>query len=112
MYTPYSYQEECLVVIKTTRAQGKKTALMVMASGLGKTVTVAFDAKEWLKEHRGRILYLCHQNDILGQARQTFESILGDGYSYGFFTGREKTALSTGYQNPGRHVSATRWNLP
>lgn len=92
MYTPYSYQNECLVVLKTTRVQGKRTALVVMASGLGKTVTVAFDAKEWLKENRGRVLYLCHQNDILAQAQQTFKAVLGNGYSYGFFTGREKTA--------------------
>lgn len=92
MYTPYGYQEGCLVVLKTTRIQGKTVALIVMASGLGKTVTVAFDAKEWLKANKGRVLYLCHQNDILGQAQQTFESILGSGYTYGFYTGREKTA--------------------
>jgi len=47
--------------LKTTRREGKAAALIVMASGLGKTVTVAFDAKEWLKENKGRILYLCHQ---------------------------------------------------
>lgn len=92
MFTPYDYQEGCLVVLKTTRIQGKTVALIVMASGLGKTVTVAFDAKEWLKDNKGRVLYLCHQNDILGQAQQTFESILGSGYTYGFYTGREKTA--------------------
>ncbi len=92
MFTSYSYQEECLVVLKTTRIQGKAVALIVMASGLGKTVTVAFDAKEWLKANKGRILYLCHQNDILGQAQLTFASILGSDYTYGFFTGREKSA--------------------
>lgn len=92
MFTPYNYQEGCLVVLKTARTHGKTTALIVMASGLGKTVTVALDAREWLRNNRGRILYLCHQNDILGQAQQTFQSVLGDGYSYGFFTGREKTA--------------------
>lgn len=92
MFTPYGYQEGCLVVLKTTRIQGKTVALIVMASGLGKTVTVAFDAKEWLKANKGRVLYLCHQNDILGQAQKTFEEILGSGYTYGFYTGREKTA--------------------
>ncbi len=92
MFTPYDYQEECLVVLRTTRTQGKTVALIVMASGLGKTVTVAFDAKEWLTKNKGRILYLCHQNEILGQSQQTFESILGGGYSYGFYTGLEKTA--------------------
>lgn len=92
MYTPYTYQDGCLIILKTIRVQGKRIALIVMASGLGKTVTVAFDAKEWLTRNKGRILYLCHQNDILGQAQRTFQSILGDNYSYGFFTGQEKTA--------------------
>jgi superfamily II DNA or RNA helicase len=92
MFTPYPYQKRCLVVLKETRAQGKNVALIIMASGLGKTFTVAFDVLEWLKKNKGRILYLCHQNDILGQAKKTFESVLGSGYSYGFFTGQEKTA--------------------
>ncbi len=92
MFAPYKYQEDCLAVLRAKRDEGKQTALIVMASGLGKTVTVAFDAREWLKKNKGRILYLCHQNDILGQAQGTFVSILGRDYSYGFFTGREKTA--------------------
>lgn len=92
MYTPFSYQEECLVVLKTTRSEGRSKALIVMASGLGKTVTMAFDAKAWLTENKGRILYLCHKNEILSQARQTFEIVLGSGYSYGFYTGIDKTA--------------------
>ncbi len=92
MYTPYEYQKECLVVLKATRAQAINTALIVMASGLGKTVTVAFDVNEWLKTNRGRILYLCHQNEILSQAQRRFEDVLGDKCSYGFFTGLEKTA--------------------
>jgi len=92
MYTPYPYQDGCLTVLKTVRIQGKTSALIVMASGLGKTVTVAFDAKEWLKSNKGKILYLCHQNDILDQAQQTFEAVLGRGLSYGFFTGLDKSA--------------------
>ncbi len=92
MFTPYDYQNGCLAVLKSVRIEGKNVALIVMASGLGKTVTVAFDAKEWLVANKGRVLYLCHQNDILDQAKKTFESILGSGYTYGFYTGREKNA--------------------
>ncbi len=61
-----------------------------MASGLGKTVTVALDIKNWLKEHRGRVLYLCHQNDILYQAKATIQAVLGSSSTFGFFHGTEK----------------------
>ncbi len=89
--TPYDYQIECLDNIEEARRKGKKSALVVMASGLGKTVTAALDAKKWLQRHGGRLLYLCHQNDILEQARATFESLLGGEYTYGVFHGGEKT---------------------
>ncbi|MDP3661737.1 MAG: zinc-ribbon domain-containing protein [bacterium] len=72
--------------------RGKRAALAVMASGLGKTVTAAFDLKTWLSENKGRVLYLSHQNDILTQAQDTFREVLGSGYQYGFFTGLEKSA--------------------
>jgi superfamily II DNA or RNA helicase len=64
-----------------------------MASGLGKTATAAFDARRLLSPG-GRLLYLCHQNDILAQARETFEEIMGDRYSYGYLHGGEKDGLA------------------
>jgi len=48
-----------------------------MAPGLGKTFTAALDVKRWLRQRTGsRVLYLCHQNDILRQARDTFLDVL------------------------------------
>lgn len=90
MFHPFPYQSECLVEVEGSRNEGAKTALVVMASGLGKTVTAAFDAKRWFENHRGRLMYLCHQNDILYQAKTTFEAVLGDQYTYGYFHGQEK----------------------
>jgi superfamily II DNA or RNA helicase len=92
VFQPYPYQTECLEAINGAREEGRKKVLIVMASGLGKTVTMGFDAKKWLETHGGRVLYLCHQNDILYQAKTTFEAILGGKHSYGFFHGDEKTA--------------------
>ncbi len=94
MFTPFEYQMNGLEAIAHTRAQGIKKALVVMATGLGKTVLAAFDIKAWLAERSGhsRVLYLCHQNDILYQAKATFQAILGRSYSYGYYHGREKTA--------------------
>ena len=92
MFAPFDYQQECLAVVDAVRQDRIKRALVVMASGLGKTVTVAFDAKAWRQKHKGRFLYLCHQNDILYQAKTTIEGIVDQGYTYGYFHGQEKAA--------------------
>lgn len=91
MFTPFDYQQECLSAIDAARQNNKK-ALVVMASGLGKTVTVAFDAKSWRQKNTGRFLYLCHQNDILYQTKTTFEGIVDQGHTYGYFHGQEKSS--------------------
>jgi len=52
-------------------------ALMVMATGLGKTIVSAFIAKDEIAlGHRG--LFLCHENDILDQALEEYRLVLGD----------------------------------
>jgi superfamily II DNA or RNA helicase len=92
MLAPFDYQQECLAVTEAMRRDHAKRALVVMASGLGKTVTVAFDAKSWRQKHTGRFLYLCHQNDILYQAKTTFEGIINQGHTYGYFHGQDKSS--------------------
>jgi len=87
---PYDYQEECLTVLREERTEGKEKALVVMASGLGKTVVAAFDVKSFLAERGGRVLSLCHQNDISDQSYDTFQEVLGEGYSFGYLDGRHK----------------------
>jgi superfamily II DNA or RNA helicase len=86
---PFPYQEEALQALAEARRQKKTEALVVMASGLGKTVLAAFDAKAYL-EDGGRVLYLCHQNDILLQARKTFQLVLGGSYSFASLHGNNK----------------------
>ncbi len=90
MFEPYDYQSDCLGRLVVARQEGKKKGLVVMASGLGKTVTVAFDVKQWRAQNTGRFLYLCDQNDILYQARTTFEAVLENSLSFGYFHGQEK----------------------
>jgi len=87
----FGYQRAGLAAIARARKARSRKALVVMASGLGKTVTAAFDVKRWLQNHGGKVLYLCHQNDILEQARNTFEAVLGHRYKYGYFHGHEKS---------------------
>lgn len=98
MFIPRFYQTDCLNAVARTRQNGITIALAVMASGLGKTVTVAFDILAFRKDFpKARILYLCHQNHILHQARGTIEAINGSNNSYGFFTGLEKAVHSVDF---------------
>lgn len=89
-FEPYAYQRECLGALALARAEGRNKALVVMATGLGKTVVSAFDIKRLLQQAPGRVLYLCHDNRILRQSRKTYETVLGKGHTYGYFHGTEK----------------------
>jgi len=90
---PYPYQQECLDCIQEARGRDGR-ALIVMASGLGKTVTAALDVKRWLAEHQGeRVLVLCHQNEILRQLRETLEAVLGEDHSFGYFHGQDRSGV-------------------
>lgn len=97
-YTPRIYQKNCLDALQSARDQGKNKALVVMASGLGKTLTGAFDIQEYLQAiPDGRVLVLCHSAAILAQTKETFKVIFGDGYSYGMYNGLEKSAHRTDF---------------
>lgn len=86
----YPYQQECLNAIESARQTGSKKALVVMATGLGKTVVSALQLKRMLAEKPGRVLYVTHQNEILRQARRTYETLLPPEMTYGYFHGEEK----------------------
>ena len=91
MYIPFPYQTECLEAVQNAREEGMQRALIVMASGLGKTVTMALDVKKWHAwRGQGRVLFLCHNNNILAQAKATFQAVHGLARSYGYFHGNEK----------------------
>ncbi|MCL2371342.1 DEAD/DEAH box helicase family protein [Candidatus Saccharibacteria bacterium] len=85
-----NHQVICWANLKEARAMGEDRALVIMASGLGKTITAIVDAKEFIAEHGGRVLVLCHRNDILEQLNGEFQAILGNEYSYGLYNGNEK----------------------
>lgn len=97
-----AYQEECLEALekfrnkrplffKKKKENDTKRALVVMASGLGKTITSALDIKDVLCKKRGRVLFICDSNRILEQALETYKEILGHIYSYDYFNGENKT---------------------
>lgn len=92
-YKPYPYQEECLQKIVETMEAGESRALVVMASGLGKTLTAAFAVERFFAGQKfGRVLILCHSEEILDQTKKKFKIYFGEEKSYGMFTGSHKAS--------------------
>lgn len=60
------------------RANGIRKGYISSATGTGKTYAEANDVKHFIEEeghHEAEVLYLCHDNGILDQARETFEDV-------------------------------------
>jgi len=87
--SPRPYQIDGLKELGKIRSEGGSRALVVMASGLGKTHLAAFDVRAFQAEtgKPTRVLYLSHQSVILDQARRTFGNVFGTARSYGRFDG-------------------------
>jgi len=88
MITPKNYQVPAISKgLEALRMYGK--ALLVMATGLGKTVVAAFMTKGEILS-QGKVLFLCHDSRILKQARKSFSEIIGQDCTHGEFHGKQK----------------------
>lgn len=82
---PRKYQEAIIEECIGEYNRGKNKFLIEMATGLGKTYTVAHIVKRILQrnETRMRILFLAHQVEILVQSVTAFKNVMGIGtHSY------------------------------
>lgn len=69
-------QLEAVQAVAQARHDGVGSGYVNMATGLGKTLVAAEDAKAFCEETpEARVLYLCHNSDILRQARGTFSQV-------------------------------------
>ena len=85
-FTPNKMQTEALASLEELRRSGREKALLISATGTGKTYLAAFAVQ---KAAPRRILFLVHREQILKQAAQTFQHVLGN-ISIGFLTGTHK----------------------
>lgn len=91
-------QLEALAQLRQKRAQGWRRALVVLATGLGKTLLAAFDYRQLAQElgRRPRLLFVAHRQELLLQAAQTYRRLLrteGEHARVGWFVG-DKSDLS------------------
>lgn len=81
---PNSMQRKALKEIRRYRDTGVNKALVISATGSGKTYLAAFDARNFDSK---RLLYIVHRDMILKAARDTFANVFGSKRTYGLFTG-------------------------
>ncbi|MCT7537702.1 DEAD/DEAH box helicase [Aliarcobacter butzleri] len=80
-------QEKALERLENLRNKGENKALIIAATGTGKTYLSAFDVKNFKAK---TILFLVHRENILIKAKQSFEEILPQINSFGLYTGNKK----------------------
>lgn len=80
-------QEKALEKLENLRKKGENKALIIAATGSGKTYLSAFDVKNFKAK---TILFLVHRENILIKAKQSFEEILPQINSFGLYTGNKK----------------------
>ncbi|MFW2577913.1 DEAD/DEAH box helicase [Aliarcobacter butzleri] len=80
-------QEKALEKLENLRKKGENKALIIAATGSGKTYLSAFDVKNFKAK---TILFLVHRENILIKAKQSFETILPEINSFGLYTGNKK----------------------
>jgi len=84
---PNYMQRKALKEIRRYRDLGIERALVVAATGSGKTHLAAFDAKHF---DAARVLFVVHRENILTAAAHVFRDIMGPKYSIGYLTGQHK----------------------
>ena len=84
---PNSMQEEALKNINNLRNKGATKALLISATGTGKTYLSAFDAKAFEPK---RFLFVVHRRTIAEKSMETFQSVFGSSKSMGLYSGSQQ----------------------
>lgn len=71
---PNSMQQEALQGLKNMRAQGAQKALIISATGTGKTYLSAFDVREF---QPNKFLFVVHREQILRKAQADYKRVIG-----------------------------------
>ena len=85
--TPNKMQEEAIKNLKHLRDKGKEKALLISATGTGKTYLSAFDVREFNPDH---MLFVIHREQIARDAMDSFKTIFGDSKTMGVYSGSTK----------------------
>lgn len=85
---PNAMQVEALMNLAQLRKHGESRAIIISATGTGKTYLSAFDVRQ-VKPRR--MLYIAQQEQILKKAEESFQKVLGcSEHELGLFSGNSK----------------------
>ncbi|MGE7092903.1 DEAD/DEAH box helicase [Lysinibacillus sp. NPDC048646] len=85
---PNRMQKRAMENLERLRNFGEKKALVIAATGTGKTYMSAFDVKSYQPK---KLLFIVHREEILKKAKETFEKLLpNEGLTFGLLTGNHK----------------------
>ncbi|WP_105614721.1 DUF3427 domain-containing protein [Vallitalea okinawensis] len=84
---PNKMQVEAIACLGKMRTQGKSKALLISATGTGKTYLSAFDLRN---VNPSRALFIVHREQIAKQAIESYKNVFGDTKSMGLLTGNSK----------------------
>ncbi|MGN0240263.1 MAG: DEAD/DEAH box helicase family protein [Candidatus Weimeria sp.] len=84
---PNKMQTRFVQSLDEIRERGEKKALLISATGTGKTYASAFAMRD---EKQKRVLFLIHREQIARAALESYRKVLGSGYTYGIVSGNEK----------------------
>jgi superfamily II DNA or RNA helicase len=85
---PNRMQKRAIENLDRLRSFGEKKALVIAATGTGKTYMSAFDVKNYKPR---KLLFIVHREEILRKAKETFEKLLpNERITFGLLTGNHK----------------------
>ena len=84
---PNKMQYEALRQLEALRKEGKKKALLISATGTGKTYLSAFDVRKFEAK---KVLFLVHRENIARAAMESFKRVLGYNINAGVLSGSNK----------------------
>ena len=89
--SPNKMQGRALENIEKLRKEGAKKALLISATGTGKTYLSAFDVRNYNPK---KFLFIVHRKNIAKTAMDSYKKIFKKEKSMGIFSGQEKDTVS------------------
>ena len=81
---PNKMQQSALEALSVLHGREEPRALLVSATGSGKTYLSALDVE---RQRPGKVLFVAHRQRILSASLHSYERVLGDAYRYGLLAG-------------------------
>lgn len=109
-FTPNLMQQEALVNLADLRKKGKDRALLISATGTGKSLLSAFDVQQF---NAKKMLFVVHRESIARKTMEAYKRVMPD-KKYGVFTGGQKDKecdyLFTTIQTMGKEEYLSRFS--